>query len=481
MDTRNRFHTALTYWIVRWEQIVLLVVCTAVFLWHAREVNWLRAIIAFSVIDLVGYIPGAFAFKRSPDGRINRWFHNAYNIAHTYLVTGVGVAIWAYVIGGLEWAMLAVPIHLAGDRGLFGNTLKPSELSFEPRDHSDEVVLAALGRRGHSDDANISQLVPREVLTDVLEHPSGYLAVNRRNCAFTVEGVPGFIAYRKQGKHLWIFGGVHARAEHAGALLDRFLSFAAEKRLRIGAVQVRQSQVELFASRGFTVNQMGTTYAVGLANYSFGGGKKMQLRNKIQKARRDGLRVVEIGKDVPRDLRWFQKLEEISARWLEAKGKRELDFMIGEVGGPEDVDRRIFLVLDQQDNGLAFISYVPVWGNERPGYLHDLTRRVPEAPAGTMELCNAEAIERFKAEGAQFLHFGFTPFLIDEQVTAQASRWVHRLIQILRKYGKKFYPVDSQVAYKLKWGAEVVEREYVAARPISFRTVFDLVALTRSI
>ncbi len=481
MDPRNRFHTAATYWIVRIEQIVLLVVCTAVFLWHWREVNWLRTIIAFSVIDLVGYIPGAFAFHRAKDGRINRWFHNFYNVTHTYLVSGAGVAVWAYCIGGFEWAMLAVPIHLAGDRGLFGNTLKPVQLSFEPREHSDDVVLAALGRRPAADGPVVADAVSREVLTDVLAHPSGYLATSSRNCAFTVDDIPGFIAYRRQGKHLWLFGGVHAKPEDAAKLIDRFVAFAAEKRLRVAAVQVRQSQVELFASRGFTVNQMGTTYAVALKGYSFGGGKKMQLRNKIQKARREGLRVVELGKDVPRDARWFAKLEEVSARWLEAKGKKELDFMIGELGTPEDEDRRIFLVLDEQEKPIAFITYVPVWGDERPGYLHDLTRRVPEAPAGTMELCNAEAIERFKNEGAQYLHFGFTPFLIDEEENGTASRWVHRLIHGLRKYGKKLYPVDSQVAYKTKWGTDIVEREYVAARPISFRTVFDLVALTRSI
>jgi hypothetical protein len=33
----------------------------------------------------------------------------------------------------------------------------------------------------------------------------------------------------------------------------------------------------------------------------------------------------------------------------------------------------------------------------------------------------------------------------------------------------------------MKWGTDVMEREYVAARPISFRAVFDLLLLTRSI
>ena len=110
---------------------------------------------------------------------------------------------------------------------------------------------------------------------------------------------------------------------------------------------------------------------------------------------------------------WYAKIGEISRLWLENKGKKELDFMVGEVGGPDDHDRRIFLVLDGSENPVAFISYVPVWGSERPGYLHDLTRRIPDAPSGAMELCNAEAIARLRAEGVKYLHFGFTPFIID--------------------------------------------------------------------
>src|SRR5205823_10187960 len=154
-------------------------------------------------------------------------------------------------------------------------------------------------------------LVSRDILTDVLGHPSGYLALAGRNEVFVSRGIPGFVAYRKQGKHLWMFGGVHARPQHAGELLDRFLNFAARERLRPAAIQVRQDQVELFAGRGFTVNQLGSTFAVSLADFSMAGGPKMQLRNKIKRARNLGLKVVEIGKDVPRDPVWFQKLDEI--------------------------------------------------------------------------------------------------------------------------------------------------------------------------
>ena len=491
MDTKNRFHSPGTYWIIRAEHLVLLALCAGLMLIHAAEVNWWRGIAAFASIDLVGYLPGAIAFRRSRhgNGRVNPWYHHAYNLAHTYLVSGAGVAVWAYCTGGFEWAMLAVPLHLSGDRGLFGNILKPVALSFEPADHSDETVLRVLGRTtsGPPEHANgaarneVEKRVPRGVLSEVLQHPSGYLALSERNQAFVLDGVPGFISYRRQGKHLWISGGVHARPEHAGALLDRFLEFSAREGCRAGAIQVRRSQVELFAARGFNVNQFGTTYAVALKDYSYRGTQKLQLRNKINRARKLGLRVVELGREVPRDPTWFAHVQEISARWLEAKGKKELDFMIGELGTLEDADRRIFLVLDGDQKPIAFITYVPVWDQERPGYLHDLTRRIPEAPQGTMELCNAEAIERFKAESVAHLHFGFTPFITDDEEGKPASRLIARLIRLLRKYGKTVYPAEQQAAYKRKWGTDLIEREYIAFQRFTPRTLLDLLVLTKSI
>jgi len=487
MDARNRFHTPLTFWIIRGEHIAVILLCSALAVLHAGEMNWWRAFFAFWIIDIVGYLPGAIAFRKSNGGKINRWYHHIYNIAHTYLVTGTGVGLWALAIGRFEWAMLAVPFHLSIDRGVFGNILKPTELSFEPQDHSAQVVLDAVGwKEPSAEDSTEVEIepdrprVPEEVLNNVLAHPSGFLALSKRNEIFAADGVPGFIAYREQGKHFWLFGGVHAREENAEALLARFLEFARQRRRRVAAVQVRQSQVELFRRHGFTVNQMGTTYAVSLKDFTFGGGKKMQLRNKIKKARKQGLKVVELGRDVPRDEVWLAKLDAISREWLDEKGKKELDFMIGELDG-SDERRRIFTVVDEQENAVAFITYVPVLGDERPGYLHDLTRRISECPTGAMELCNAKALERFQSEGVEYLHFGFTPFIVDPEADKPANRWIHRAIHWLRTHGKKLYPADSQAAYKMKWGTDVMEREYIATRSLGPRTVWDLLSLTRSI
>jgi hypothetical protein len=131
MDLKNPLHTPGTYRLARAEQLALMLAC-AFLLWrHMAAVNWWRAVGAFVIIDLVGYLPGAIAYRRHKGGTIPPIYHHLYNFAHTYLVVGTGVAIWAW-FGGFEWAMLAVPLHLSGDRGLFGNVFKPVGLPFEP-------------------------------------------------------------------------------------------------------------------------------------------------------------------------------------------------------------------------------------------------------------------------------------------------------------------------------------------------------------
>lgn len=315
---------------------------------------------------------------------------------------------------------------------------------------------------------------------EFIDHPSGFLALSPRNRRFGVPGMPGFIAYREQGRHLVVFGGVHAPAGHREPLLDHFLAEAVARRRRVLAVQVREPQCQLFEERGFTLNRLGTSFGLTLCRYTLRGGRKMTLRNKIHRARHAGLSIVELGREAPRDATAFAALIAISAAWLGGKRRQELDFMTGEIGAIEEDRRRVFVALEADGRAVAFITYVPAWG-ERPGFLHDLTRRLPSAPVGAMDLCNAVAIERMACEGVPFLHLGFTPFVGNGPERPGASRLGAFAVRVLARYGAALYPAVSQAQYKIKWGPDIVEPEYLAARPLSARGVFDLLRLTRSL
>ncbi|WP_432095812.1 hypothetical protein [Streptomyces sp. bgisy100] len=134
MDAKNLFETPTTSRLIRLEYGLGLVVAAVLFFTHLDDVRWLPAAGLFLYIDLIGYLPGAVAHHRSPDGRIPKVYFVLYNVMHSLVTQGLVVLAWIWLFGA-EWALLAVPIHLFGDRALFGNYLKPFALRFEPEIH----------------------------------------------------------------------------------------------------------------------------------------------------------------------------------------------------------------------------------------------------------------------------------------------------------------------------------------------------------
>jgi lysylphosphatidylglycerol synthetase-like protein (DUF2156 family) len=305
------------------------------------------------------------------------------------------------------------------------------------------------------------------VLRTHADHPSALLAINRDTLRFSADGIEGFIAYRPAGRrHLVMVAGVSAAAGRADELLDRFLAWAAGERRQVVAVQILRDDAERFARRGFRVNQIGASYGITLAGFALAGTRFIKLRNKISRARRCGIVVAELGKDVALVPDVRHAIEEIDRQWIKEKGTRELEFLVGETGQLDEIDgslRRIFVAL-REGIPVAYILYTASFGRYA-GWMHDLSRRLPDAPAGVMELINSRAIEIFKAEGAKMLNFGFTPLTSLAPEHELPGSW-HRMtawgFAQLAAHGSFIYPAQTQLQYKMKWSPDVVLPEYVA-------------------
>jgi lysylphosphatidylglycerol synthetase-like protein (DUF2156 family) len=299
----------------------------------------------------------------------------------------------------------------------------------------------------------------RRVLESHSDNPSAFLALNSGNSYFTVPDLDGVVVYRPCGGHLVQFGGPFAPAGVRGELLARFRAFAEASGKRVVAIQLQRVDAEIYAESGFAVNQVGASYAVDLAAFTVRGGRFVRLRNKVSRALRSGLTVVEADHG-----EWAAALTELDAAWLRSKGRhaKPLEFLVGERGGPAQPHRRLFVgLIDGVPAG--YVSYSPVYGS-RPGWLHDLSRRRADGPPGIMEAINMAAIYAFRAEGAAWLHFGFTPFTgLDAGLEVPgASGWFARLVRLLARHGAVVYPAGTQLAYKSKWAPHAVLPEYVA-------------------
>lgn len=291
------------------------------------------------------------------------------------------------------------------------------------------------------------------------ENPSSFLAVNEGNSYFTLPGRPGVVVYRPTSRNLVQFGGPFAPAESGRELQEAFVDLAGRQGKTVVAVQVQAGDTPVFTERGFTVNQIGASYAVDLEHFTLAGTRFMQLRNKISRALRNGLTVIEADLDD-----WYDDMRALDRVWLPTKGEnaRQLEYLVGQYGGPMQRYRRLFVGL--VDGGLAgYISYSPVYGS-RPGWMHDLSRRLPGNSPGIMEAINKTAIDTFQAEGVRWLHFGFTPFtgLRDDLELPGASAAFTWFMHFLWEHGAAVYPAATQLAYKEKWAQSVIIPEYVA-------------------
>lgn len=297
------------------------------------------------------------------------------------------------------------------------------------------------------------------VLEAYAENPSGFLALNRGNSYFTSPGIDGFVCYRQHGRRLIQFGGPFAGAGDREPLEAAFLEHAHRAGRKVIGVQLQRADAELFAGLGLTVNQIGASYAVPLTGFSLRGKRFVRLRNKISRALRAGLEITEADPG-----KVTEEIAGIDGQWLRQKGKhtKELTFLIGEIGGEWQHLRKLF-VGRIYGVAVAYVSYVPVYGSA-PGWLHDLSRRLPDCPPGVMEAINLHAIERMREQEMPWLHFGFTPFTgLDESHTLPtASRTTTRMIRWIAEHGDRIYPARSQLEYKSKWHPTEVLPEYFA-------------------
>lgn len=134
MDSHNLFLTRTTYRLLRAEYAAALVIAVVLALLHLGDIRWPVFIGLFVYIDIIGYLPGAIAYRRAPDRAVPRPYYVLYNAMHSMLSAGAVAGLWCLLVRP-EWALLALPIHLCGDRAIFGNFLKPFGVTFEPTTH----------------------------------------------------------------------------------------------------------------------------------------------------------------------------------------------------------------------------------------------------------------------------------------------------------------------------------------------------------
>ncbi len=245
-----------------------------------------------------------------------------------------------------------------------------------------------------------------------------------------------------------------------GALLDAYLQ-------RPGAaatvfLHVTEAFAEVASRRGLPVNELGVEWELDLAAFDLGlrGSHYAHLRHWRNKARRDGVRVVE----GPLSALDRNALLALNRDWLQRKGGHELAGLNRPLTFEDEEDVRYFRAV-RDGRLLALTGFDPMYREGRVvGYLHNVSRTVRDAPHGTNDLIVLEAIRKFQADGLEVLSLGLSPLAWVRDGKYPHQRWLTALFDFLFHHCPFIYPFQGNLFHKEKYRGRHF-KVYLAAAP----------------
>jgi phosphatidylglycerol lysyltransferase len=286
----------------------------------------------------------------------------------------------------------------------------------------------------------------------LLQHGRGCLAYSTLQDGldyFIVEG-KGYIAYHLFRHRLLAPKGIRIVVSDPIAPAAEFHNLTAAftgEPVPAFFAQVSEECASVLADCGYKVNALGIETEIELGNFSLAGKRRAQLRQWINKARREGVEVFEASiTDMTR-----MDVELISNDWLRRKGGHELLLLTRPLVLDHEPHVRYFWAR-RQGRLIGFVIFDPLFhAGAHVGYYHNFVRVLNNAPHGTSDLVTIFAIEKFRAENVQLLTFGMSPLVSLESGRFECNRWTLGFLKLVRKYGEFLYPFAGNESHKRKY------------------------------
>ncbi len=215
--------------------------------------------------------------------------------------------------------------------------------------------------------------------------------------------------------------------------------------LKVVYYRVDAERIAAHQARGQRVLPIGQEAVVDLATFTIEGAAHKGLRNAVNRAEREGVKVVVHGTPVPDGV--LQKVKLVSTEWL-ATGKREAGFSQGRFDLHELRNCTLLTVETPGEEVLAFLNVIPDPVPSEATY--DLIRTASEAPGFVVDVLMVKFFEHLKAQGYQQVNLGLAPFSGMEVATnlpEHALKFAYDRLaafshyQGLRAFKEKFDPV----------------------------------------
>ncbi|HEY4383280.1 MAG TPA: DUF2156 domain-containing protein, partial [Ktedonobacteraceae bacterium] len=285
-----------------------------------------------------------------------------------------------------------------------------------------------------------------------------FFALDTRNMRYIALGGEGVVNYRLVGDTAVVVGDPVAAPEARERVLKQFVSLCALKDWRMAVYQARADDLSLYRKLRLTVMKIGEEAFLHPQTFLLKGSAMANVRTSSRRAEREGVFLDWYEGEPPQEV--LALLQALSQTWLQGKGSKqntEMGFSMGRLSELCEAGKRseqiamlaaqdqvatprLMLAVARNRGGVpcAFMSFTPIYGCLRIdeygkhvrvgwGWALDLMRRVPDAPPGVMELLIVQAVERFRAAGAEILSLGMVGLADTRQEMSPGQQNLARL------------------------------------------------------
>ena len=249
--------------------------------------------------------------------------------------------------------------------------------------------------------------------------------------------------------------------------------------LQRGLVTLPQLQALAWAGAALELGWSATVVAeetvIDPATFQLTGKKFQDIRSSINRAAREGVRVMwgtwnDLG------VRTTNQIAEISEQWVVEKKLPELGFTLGGLDELRDPDVLIGVATDATGRVQAVTSWLPTWsGGAVTGRTLDFMRRRADGMNGVMEFLIAEAVVRAQLDGLGFLSLSGAPLAVS--VSDDSAGPLDRILATVGRSLEPVYGFRSLFAFKQKFQPRLVPLALVYPDALSLPAIGIAVSL----
>lgn len=215
--------------------------------------------------------------------------------------------------------------------------------------------------------------------------------------------------------------------------------------------QITERWRPVLRTHGWSGVKIGEDALIDLSTLNFTGKAWQDVRTALNRLPREGYRA-EWYDMVTDPAGWIPALEAISHAWLSNMHAEERGFSLGTwtTALRFASEQRVLVLVDPQEQPVAFLSFAPVYGTPG-GWALDLMRRTQTVPPGSMEFLLATALQSFQQEGATVCSLGLSALSDVTPIEAENTELLERVRALVYEHFNRLYNFKGLHQFKDKF------------------------------